>query len=107
MLDLEAGCRPTEAVMVSKCANPDCSAPFRYLHEGRIFALRAGTPVQLGECSERVIERYWLCNACCVTKTLVLRDGAVTLRTLEIPAMEAPPKRATHGVSRQRSPRVA
>lgn len=23
--------------MIAKCANPDCSNPFRYLHEGRLF----------------------------------------------------------------------
>lgn len=29
--------------MLSKCANPECSESFRYLHEGRIFHL-APTP---------------------------------------------------------------
>jgi len=25
--------------MVSKCANPNCSAPFLYLHQGKLFRL--------------------------------------------------------------------
>ena len=102
MLNLEGSCRPREAAMVSKCANPACATPFRYLHEGRIFALRTGSAEQLGACSERVIERYWLCNACCVTKTLVQRDGVVRLRALEAPATEVLPKRGPCGVSRSR-----
>lgn len=28
--------------MLSKCANPDCSATFRYLHEGRVFRVEPG-----------------------------------------------------------------
>jgi hypothetical protein len=28
--------------MLSKCANPACSANFRYLHEGRLFHVEIG-----------------------------------------------------------------
>jgi len=28
--------------MIGKCANPACSTPFRYLHEGRLFRFERG-----------------------------------------------------------------
>ena len=70
-----------EAVMVSKCANPACVAPFRYLHEGRIFTVdvKAAEHRPGGESN---VERYWLCSKCCDSMTLVLQGGKVTLRAL-------------------------
>ncbi len=83
--------------MVSKCANPACMAPFRYLHEGRIFTVpaepRAGTAP--------VVERYWLCSTCCDSMTLVLQRGKVLLRALaEVPEPEMKPVRSAERASR-------
>lgn len=67
--------------MVSKCANPACSTTFRYLHEGRIFTVRA----DLGhrrDGADPNVERYWLCSNCCNTMTLVMYAGRVQLRDL-------------------------
>ena len=61
--------------MVSKCANPSCSTPFLYLHEGRIFAVRPTSPAS-------GVERYWLCGSCAQTMTVVLQDDGVSLRFL-------------------------
>lgn len=67
--------------MVSKCANPACAAPFRYLHEGRIFSIRADMPHRHDGADPRV-ERYWLCSTCADKMTLVMERGRVALREL-------------------------
>jgi hypothetical protein len=61
--------------MLSKCANPSCSAQFRYLGEGRIFTLLAGphsvpTDLVWDQATETKVERYWLCKACSQTMTV-------------------------------------
>ena len=69
--------------MLSKCANPACSARLHYLHEGRIFKLetnaissdRKGSPA-------RRVEHFWLCERCAQTLTVVMENGAVTTRPL-------------------------
>ena len=71
-----------EAVMVSKCANPACMAPFRYLHEGRIFTVGASGREHRHDGADPKVERYWLCSSCCDSMTLVLQRGKVTLRAL-------------------------
>ncbi len=69
--------------MVSKCANPACSASFRYLHEGRIFSIYSqhDPPGRVSwSVTGQVIERYWLCPACARDMTLVLRRGQVVVQ---------------------------
>jgi len=69
--------------MVSKCANPACSAPFLYLHEGRLFRVEhdeeAGGPsfgAELGMRKPgRRIEFFWLCDHCASRMMLVLEPG--------------------------------
>ena len=76
-------CRPTaEAVMVSKCANPACLAPFRYLHEGRIFTVRTHGTEHRPDGADPKVERYWLCSTCSESMTLVLQSGKVLLHSL-------------------------
>jgi hypothetical protein len=87
--------------MLSKCANPDCSATFRYLHHGKVYrldpdvlALRADSshsdfgvplsavtrlaPVPLRK-SARSPEYFWLCDHCSETMTLRAERGNVVL----------------------------
>lgn len=46
--------------MVSQCANPDCGAPFLYLREGKLFAVRRpGLSARQGR-----VEYFWLCGNC-------------------------------------------
>lgn len=81
--------------MVSKCANPDCSAPFLYLHDGRIYALRSKSQRE-SDVTDAVAERYWLCGNCSARLTLVLRNGGVVLESLsQMSAVSWRPSAAT------------
>jgi hypothetical protein len=71
--------------MVSKCANPACSKPFRYLHEGKLFRVEKpydhlpddGEP-KFGDPSAarpvRSVEFFWLCEKCAAVMTLNFRQ---------------------------------
>lgn len=75
--------------MVSKCANPRCSASFRYLHEGRIFSLECPRPEPgLSGWQEPAphVERYWLCPSCSRDMILVLRNGRVIVQQFPVAA---------------------
>lgn len=90
-----------EAFMVSKCANPACLAPFRYLHDGRIFTVRADGNEHRRDGADPKVERYWLCSACCDSMTMVLQSGRVVLRALSaIPESGLKPARAAGRTSR-------
>jgi hypothetical protein len=89
--------------MLSKCANPDCSARFRYLHDGKIFrvdfeahphlrraqlpepsagipVIRSGARLLSGEA--RPAEYFWLCSACSEQMTLAVKADSVILLPL-------------------------
>jgi hypothetical protein len=69
--------------MVSKCANPDCAASFRYFHIGKLFRLEsppAHTHKTASDDDEMVkhvprLEFFWLCNECAGTMTLAFEKG--------------------------------
>ncbi len=72
-------------VVVSKCANPECAAPFRYFHLGKLYRLEIEAGVDrrrsLGNNEEtekhlRRIEFYWLCEKCAGKMTLAFEKGA-------------------------------
>jgi hypothetical protein len=75
--------------MLSKCANPACSASFRYLHNGKLFRVERpaeGSRKKSAEFDdERVakkpanrIEFFWLCDECSAVMALAFDDdGAV------------------------------
>jgi hypothetical protein len=79
--------------MVSKCANPDCSAPFRYFHTGKLFRAdtdfgfdRRRTMGQDAEQSKppRRLEFFWLCEDCSGKMTLTFDEqSGVTVRPHE------------------------
>lgn len=57
--------------MLSKCANPNCSNIFRYLHEGKLYLVNS-SPAKtqrnrsLRHTGEwRPLEYAWLCSSCC------------------------------------------
>ena len=65
--------------MLSKCANPECSALFLYFRRGRLFRLdtdgREDRRRRLGDETGvskplRRIEFYWLCEGCAETMTI-------------------------------------
>jgi hypothetical protein len=68
--------------MLSKCASPGCSTPFRYLHEGKLYlidrkAASAGRkpPADLRYARKsRGLEYVWLCSSCCSDLTIQVDD---------------------------------
>jgi hypothetical protein len=70
--------------MLSKCANPACTARFRYLREGRIFNLEIKTLASNG--SGRLsckIEHFWLCDSCAEAMEVIWQNGVVSTRPLQ------------------------
>ena len=81
--------------MLSKCANPGCTASFLYLHQGKLFRLETedtgdGPDLSFGEDpgvkkSARRIEFFWLCNDCAAAMTLAFKKGVgVTTKPLAL-----------------------
>lgn len=73
--------------MLSKCANPKCSAPFLYLREGKLFrwdvTSPAPNPDQNFKKPTRKIEFFWLCDHCSAEMTLTNQNGTgVTVKPL-------------------------
>jgi hypothetical protein len=70
--------------MLAKCANPTCSAPFRYLHEGKLFRLDLGAgPPSADTRIPRQLQYFWLCDRCARTMTLEMHAGKVLARPLQ------------------------
>ncbi|HYE25327.1 MAG TPA: hypothetical protein VEG32_09030 [Clostridia bacterium] len=77
--------------MLSKCANPDCSAEFHYLGDGKLFAvhfedeaLRRGAGRSAAPASKRhprSVEHFWLCSECSEKMTVGL-DRSHNVRIL-------------------------
>ena len=71
--------------MLAKCANPHCSAEFRYLKQGKLF-LREPliNSASRAKSARGVLQRYWLCAACCELFT-VENDGQ-GMKVVPLPA---------------------
>lgn len=80
--------------MISKCANPDCSAHFLYLHQGKLFRVLSGTDSaperQMGvdpsvrKHAQRV-EFFWLCPECASRLTVKYEKGSgIVVQPLEV-----------------------
>jgi hypothetical protein len=100
--------------MLSKCANPDCSAKFRYLHDGKVFRVelndRFGGPdegnsfsfiaaVQPSHRGPQLLiaakpesrpEYYWLCSNCSQQMTVGSDLNGIVL----VPLVKQAAKRA-------------
>jgi len=92
------GLKPPEELMkegvsmVTKCANPACGEPFRYLRGGKLFLvdlLRSsagpgnGRPVTH---QNRTAEYFWLCDQCCSMLTVVVdRNGKAAVGRVSRP----------------------
>src|SRR5579872_3666712 len=67
--------------MLHKCANPDCTSPFRKLSQGKLFLVDA--PPEAADARRtrwRVqpgsrVEYYWLCDPCAFALTLSYEKG--------------------------------
>lgn len=73
--------------MLSKCANPECSEVFRYLHQGKIFLLSPTPEVQMvaGNAHPSLYERFWLCEKCSKQMTVVW--GGTQAKLMPLPMM--------------------
>jgi hypothetical protein len=67
--------------MVTKCANPSCSAPFQYLRGGKLFLLDLSRPCPghgdaIATLSDRkALQYFWLCDGCS-SEFIVTIDGS-------------------------------
>ena len=58
--------------MVSRCANPQCAATFRYFRDGRLIAVPK-TVADHAYCPRRTdVEWFWLCRKCASQFTLIV-----------------------------------
>ncbi len=75
--------------MVSKCANPECSATFHYLRDGKVFQLQVESapptePHLLHPSKPPArVEHFWLCGLCASTMTLLVDSGKVVAVPLD------------------------
>ena len=70
--------------MVSRCANPQCAVPLRYLRDGRIFQFEVRpvsgasfTAPENGASAKkpsRAVSHFWLCGQCASTMTLTFDE---------------------------------
>jgi hypothetical protein len=90
--------------MLSKCANPECSALFLYFHRGRLFRLetegREDRRHHLGDETGvskplRRIEFYWLCEDC-AEKVTIAFDKVSGLSVHPCPERPKPVHAAAH-----------
>lgn len=60
--------------MLSKCANPRCSATFRYLHEGKLYVIPRREALAKHEprypSGGPQLEYAWLCSSCSIDLTI-------------------------------------
>ena len=71
--------------MLSKCAAPECSERFRYLHSGRLYQFETrDRPQNPGErMPVQAVEFFWLCEECATRLTLDYKQGVgITLISL-------------------------
>lgn len=71
--------------MLSKCANPQCTARMKYMHDGSVYVVPKRA-IDLSASTEKSefsapngvqIECFWLCQACCQYLTISNR-GAIS-----------------------------
>lgn len=76
--------------VLSKCANPECSEQFRYLHEGKVFCLIPTPEVAATSYGslEFLYERFWLCDRC-AKEMKVIWDG-VRAKVVRLTAGDPP-----------------
>jgi len=76
--------------VLSKCANPECSEQFRFLHQGKLFLIIPTPDVRasLHDSLPFLYERFWLCDSCSKKMTVVWGGTKVKI----VPLPEKPVK---------------
>lgn len=65
--------------MVATCANSNCTATFRYLREGRLFAVQPSVSSRPGadlSPATRGPRFFWLCESCSRAMTIAVGPNA-------------------------------
>jgi hypothetical protein len=87
--------------VLHKCANPVCPSQFRNLSLGKLFLVEtdrwaARTDGAVNGSRRRLctrqVERYWLCDCCCLVLTLTFERGRGMV-TVPLPASNTPSAR--------------
>lgn len=89
--------------MLSKCANPECSEPFRYLYQGKMFCLiptPKATATRYGSL-EFLYERFWLCDRCSKEMMVTWDGGRAKLVPLTARDPALPPSSGSEARSRE------
>ena len=98
--------------MLSKCANPKCSARMKYMHDGTFHVVPrpamhkywSGDEGEFGAPPGKQIECFWLCDVCCRQLTIGKHGelesrntsaGSFELRIETGPAVQKKPTHAT------------
>ena len=81
--------------MLSKCANPECTALFRYLHDGKLFRMEMpavvasdNTPPEQAKKPPQRTEFFWLCEKCS-TQMTVIYNIELGITTRPLPSLRA------------------
>jgi hypothetical protein len=77
-------------IMLGKCSNPSCSAPFRYMRDGTLFRIEADPRVRRSKTGR--LEYFWLCGSCSSKMSLRIGDEGNVL-----PVVLPAPNCADHG----------
>jgi hypothetical protein len=87
-------------IMLSRCANTECSKPFLRLRDGKLFLVETNRVARPGETAappfvrarqaQRQVEHWWLCDECATQWTLIFdRENGVVLSPLRRPIAAA------------------
>lgn len=100
--------RKSGRIMLSRCANVQCSKPFLRLREGKLFLVETDRLMKPGEPKnppfvrarqqQRHVEHFWLCDECAALYTLVYDPTrGVALAPLRRPTAGVPASSAARG----------
>jgi transposase-like protein len=71
--------------MLSRCANPDCGAPYEpHRGAGRFFRFRRNSPHSCAPVNSHSVQHHWLCDSCSRTYTLDYRAAIGVLLSVRL-----------------------
>jgi len=73
--------------MVTKCANPTCCIPLRYLRDGRLFQFEVRSRGEFRRVS-RQVAHFWLCGKCSSSLTLIF-EASTGIRVVPLVPLHA------------------
>src|SRR5438105_13215694 len=76
MLSLFRGVGLGYSPVLHRCANPDCSQPFKYFRHGKLFSFEMESRSRIPEKSKKSRKVLWLCGRCARRMTLKFVKGS-------------------------------